>query len=438
MTFKEGLLKARSHIIFLLGLIAAFGLVIWLEKWKPVKRVMLIPEIEHTMSFSIPGPTELTPDEIAWAKAAWKYFENNYQENTGMVNSVDSFPASTMWDTASYLMALIAAERLQIIDIAQFDARVGRLLQTFKDMELFENKLPNKSYNTMTAQMANYQNERSEKGIGWSAIDIGRLLVPFNLIVWNYPQHTQAVTDVLLSWDFNALLRDGQLYGAAIDPAQSTIFLQEGRLGYEEYAAKSLTLLGKDVSVALLYTDYMSFTDIYGLQIPYDSRSPEEYEAHNYVVSEPYILDGIEFGWDRNSQEIAYRVYRAQERRFTETGVLTAVSEDHLDQAPYFVYNTVYTSGKNWNCITEDGEDASEFKTLSSKAAIGWHMLYRTMYTQKLVNSMQDLYDPEKGWYSGRYEKDAKINGSLTCNTNAIILESICYKKFGKFFTFDR
>ena len=31
MTFKDGMLAARHHLIFLLGLCAAFGLVIYLE-----------------------------------------------------------------------------------------------------------------------------------------------------------------------------------------------------------------------------------------------------------------------------------------------------------------------------------------------------------------------------------------------------------------------
>jgi hypothetical protein len=59
-------------------------------------------------------------------------------------------------------------------------------------------------------------------------------------------------------------------------------------------------------------------------------------------------------------------------------------------------------------------------------------MLYRTPYTKKLAERVKDLYDPERGWYSGLYEVSQSPNMAITCNTNAIILESICYKKFGK------
>jgi hypothetical protein len=64
------------------------------------------------------------------------------------------------------------------------------------------------------------------------------------------------------------------------------------------------------------------------------------------VVSEPYVLDGIEFGWDDTSRDFAYRVYQAQYNRYVRTGIPTAVSEDNLDQAPYFVYNSILFEGE--------------------------------------------------------------------------------------------
>ena len=45
------------------------------------------------------GP--LTPRELEMAKLCWLYFENNYQSETGLVNAVNDYPSTTMWDTAS-------------------------------------------------------------------------------------------------------------------------------------------------------------------------------------------------------------------------------------------------------------------------------------------------------------------------------------------------
>jgi hypothetical protein len=349
-----------------------------------------------------------------------------------LVNSVDNYPASTLWDTASSLLGIIAAYRLELVTQGEFDARVTKILQSLAKIPLFENQLPNKSYNTESLAMVDYGNKPVERGIGWSAIDIARFLVPLNIIAWNYPQHLQAVRAVVKRWDWNKLLRRGYLYGTFVDKNGETVYVQEGRLGYEEYAAKAFSLLGMDTLSALQQTDFLKYVRVYDIQVPTDSRNPEQYGAHNYVVSEPYILDGIEFGWDDISREFAFRVYAAQQERFSKTGVLTAVSEDNIDQAPYFVYNTVYTDGKVWNCITDEGKNADAFRSISTKAVFGWHVLYGTPYTNKLLDRIRPLHDPGRGWYSGLYEKSQRPNKAITANTNAIVLESLAYKRFGK------
>jgi hypothetical protein len=436
MSFKDGLIKARSHLILLLGLVVAFGIVIKLESWDPAPRRGL--QIDHSTGVPHPSRSPLTAEEQLWARVAWRYFENNYEPATGLVNSVDGYPASTMWDTASYLMAIITAYRLAIIRQEEFDRKLSQVLTSLAKMPLFADALPNKSYNTRSLEMVNYNNEKSQRGIGWSAIDIGRLLVPFNIIVWHYPQHTPAIKAIVHRWKFGEMVRSGVLYGTTINAEGETIYGQEGRIGYEEYAAKSLSMLGLDVSRALKYEDFLRFVEVYGIKIPTDSRDPARYHAHNYVVSEPYILDGVEFGWDQTSRELAFRVYRAQEERFKHTGVPTAVSEDNIDQPPYFVYNTVFTGGKVWGTISETGADASAFKTLSTKAAFGWHALYKTPYTQRLLDRIKGLYDADRGWYSGLYEQTQLANRAITANTNAIILESFCYQRFGPLVGFSR
>ncbi|MEM7219937.1 MAG: DUF3131 domain-containing protein [Pseudomonadota bacterium] len=433
MSFYENLLKARHHIIFLLGLACASGIVVYIEKLQLADaefRASLL-EVEPTEGLALPVRGKLDDESREWAEIAWQYFENNTNPDTGMVNSVNAYPAATMWDTASYMMGLIAAERLGIIDTENFDNRVTKLLASLASMELFEDKLPNKSYNTFTMAMVDYENNATEDGIGWSAIDVGRVLVPLNILVWNYPEHTAAVTAVVERWDLEAMIQDGVMIGAAVNAEGETDYVQEGRIGYEEYAAKTLSIMGFDVSRALRYVDFLEYEDIYDIEIPVDLRDPEVYEAHNYVVSESYVLDGLEFGWDRISKEFAYRVYLAQEARFEETGILTAVSEDNIDEAPYFVYNTVFTSGKAWNAITEDGDDASNWRSLSTKAAFGWHALYDNEYTAKLMEKASELHDPEMGFYSGWYEVMGRPNKALTANTNGIVLESLAYRELG-------
>jgi len=279
--------------------------------------------------------------------------------------------------------------------------------------------------------MVTYNNEETLRGIGWSAIDVGRIMVPLNILVWHFPEHTGDVAGVLQHWNIDALINNAQMYGTTVNDAGDTLVLQEGRLGYEEYAAKSFSLISRDVGLAMDYEANTRLVDIYGVQIAADVRKPADFGALNYVVSEPYILDGIEYGWDRYSKELSRRVFDVQRARFEETGILTAVSEDNIDQAPYFVYNTVFADGKAWNAVTESGEDASEFRSVSTKAVIGFHALYDDEYTGKLIDHIANNYDEERGWYSGIYESSGMPNKVITANTNGIVLEALHYIQHG-------
>lgn len=435
MTFKEGVLKARSHIVFILGLAAAFSLVVYLEKLDLTLGEGLATEsVVQVSEGALPARKpvgRLSPGEETYANIAWRYFENNTQPETGLVNSVDGYPSTTLWDQASYLLGLISAYRLEIIEHQEFESRLTMVLRSLAHLPLFDGQLPNKAYDTRSLEMTNYANEPSYAGIGWSALDIARIMVPLNVIVWNYPEHSGQVARIVANWHLEAMLKDGELIGSRRGETGAVELVQEGRVGYEEYAARTMGLMGYDSSVAALYHNYLAPVEIYGFKIPTDSRTYLKYQAHNHVVSEPYILAGLEFGWDYTTSEFAYRIYGAQEARFRETGVPTAVSEDNVDRAPYFVYNTVFSDGKPWNAISEGGEDASELRTVSTKAVFGWHALYGSDYTSMLMGLVEPLNDSEKGWYSGRYENTGAPNRAITANSNGIILESLHYLKFG-------
>ncbi|GAL06651.1 DUF3131 domain-containing protein [Photobacterium aphoticum] len=432
MGFKQAALNARHHIVFLLGLFTALVIAFSVEE-RDYGRVLGNITFEATETIPLRENRVLTQEEVEWANKAWQYFENNYQSNTGLVNSVNGYPSTTMWDTASYLMGLISAEKLNVISHSTFELRMEKALHTLARLPLVEGKLPNKAYNTQTLEMVDYDNTPVKAGIGWSAIDIGRILVPLNIMVWQYPQFNKQVNDVLNHWDVSAMIIDGYLYGSRPSKRNDDgmELVQEGRIGYEEYASKAMSLMGRDVFNAMKYIDYLEMREIDGIDIPTDLRDPAKFHAHNYVVSESYILDSLEFGADSVSKIFAHRVYKAQENRYERTGILTAVSEDNTDEAPYFVYNTVFSDGKEWNAITDKGEDASHLKSLSTKAAFGWYALYDSDYTALLIDDAKSLYSEKDGWYSGRYEVDGRVNKAITANTNGIVLESLAYIENG-------
>ncbi len=394
------------------------------------------------------GP--LTPEEIQMAKIAWKYFENNYQEKTGLVNAVNNYPSTTMWDTASYLGGMVSAFELGIIKKHTFDMRMITLMKTLVHLDFFNKELPNKVYHTITAAKVDYTNKPGE--IGYSALDLGRLLIWLKIIKERYPEHSGSIDHFVMRWNFtNILDQHGTLFGAIRSADGKHRQVQEGRLGYEEYAAKGFQLWGFGTDRASKPDPYNEIP-LFGVNIPYDSRDPRELGAHNYVVSESYLLDGLEFNWDlandryldqayhsdQITADFAERIYKVQEARYQQTGIITARTEHQLNEAPYFVYDTIYTDGYPWNTITEKGKYVPKYSAVALKAALGLWALWDTPYSDLLFDSISGLYDPAKGFYEGRYENGGGIIKTFTSNNNGIMLEALLYKVQGKLLRFGK
>src|ERR687886_821244 len=299
------------------------------QKWSRLIALFLVGAVSQSLlNVSVPKPTlaqtpaatpnactqitaPLTPEEQAYAKTAWQYFVKNYQPATGFTNSTGGYPSGTLWDIGNYLMALNAARWLNLIDQAEFDSRLNQFLKTLSSLKLFEDTLPNKVYNAATGQMADYGNNPVEKGIGWSALDVGRMLAAFHVIRTCHPQYKDWIKGPVGKWKIERSLKDDQLYGAVVRPDGSTLLVQEGRLGYEEYAARGYELWGFKASKALALEPYQ-FVEVNGVKIPVDTRDYKSTQANNYVVSESYILDGIEFGLEGYLKDYAANVLEVQ------------------------------------------------------------------------------------------------------------------------------
>jgi hypothetical protein len=387
------------------------------------------------------GP--LTERELAMARTAWKYFENNTQP-TGLANAVDNYPSTTMWDTASYLGAIVSARELAIITPQQADERLAKAIAALQGLSFFRDELPNKVYHTRSLEKVDYGNKPGE--IGYSALDLGRLLVWLKIVKERYPQHAGAIDRFVQRWKWGKVVdRSGMMFGAIVDKDRNVQSVQEGRLGYEEYAAKGFELWGIRTELASRPEPYAT-VPIYCVEVPYDARDPRKFHQHNYVVTESYALDGIEFNWDlaldRDTDyrkhtnawmlDFANRVYQAQENRWKATGILTARSEHQLDAEPYFVYDTVFTDGYAWNTITEAGQYVPQYAAVSLKAALGMWVLWKSEYTDRLFEEIAKHADPQRGWMEGILENGKGPIRAFTANNNGIMLETLLFKAQGK------
>lgn len=444
MTFMQNLVRARGHIVFLVALIAGFFLVQWLDGLdsdlrsdaaasdaaRPVTGPQTTMDAFADLTpLPLTEPRPSTAQELEFAATAWTYFVNNTNPDTGLVNSVNNYPSTTMWETGSYIVAILSAERLELIEAEEATDRISAVLQSLSQLRLFEGVLPNKAYHTGTLELVDYANQPSERGLGWSALDVARVVAAFALVQRNHPELAPVVEAVMQGWQLDQMIDDGELIGTNVVDGETRLN-QEGRVGYEQYAARAMMQFGFDASRAYNIEDNLMIREVEGLPIPVDSRMFRG-TTPAFVVSEPYLFDGLELGFDARSWRFASTIYGAQEARFERTGQLTAVSETHLNQPPYFAYASVWGGGSEWAVLSFQAERLDSRRTISTKAAFGWHALFGTEYTAQLVEAVSVLADPEQGWAEGVYEQDGSVNGSITANTNAVILAALSFRATG-------
>jgi Protein of unknown function (DUF3131) len=399
--------------------------------FKPGEPIVASQITETALANVRPKVTSLSSDEVEVARQAWSYFQRNWNDATGLVNSTDNFQALTMWDQGAAIAALVSARELNLVSKVEFESKMRRMLKTLASLPLYKGELPNKVYNSKTLLPVNYGKLDQKEEVGWSAIDLGRMAIWLKIVGAKYPKFQIQTEKVWKSWKIERLTKNGNMYGTSVIDNQEQ-YNQEGRLGYENYAAYGLKLWGLNVEKALDYKSKAEFVNLYGQGVPYDRREFNNSGANNYVLSEPYILDGIETGFKSLPKVYADRILAAQEARYKKTNQLTAVTEDNLDRAPYFVYNSLYVNGEPWATITDTREKHNNLRFVSAKAAIGWYVLNDTEYTRKLFNFVNSNLKTDKGLYNGYYEVLKEPNRALTANNNGVILQSLLYKKVGQ------
>jgi Protein of unknown function (DUF3131) len=383
----------------------------------PLPAPIIVP---GTVKGDVPTLTVLNnADEVA-AQAAWQYIKHNWNASTGLVNAVEDYPWTTLWDQGSAILGIHAARQLNLITSAEFKDRITP-------------RLPNKAYSTRTAQMRTLDNAPDLQGTsGWSVLDTARLLLALDILKTHYPEYRTQIDAVVQRWKLSQLVNNGWLQGG-VPEGQRIVRVQEGRLGYEQYAAESLKLWNIKAQKALSQPP-ITTVQIEGIRLDIDQRNLKNSGASNYLTNDPYLFWGLELGWTEAVKPQVLNLLAVQRKRHERTGILTAVNEDSLNRPPYFLYSSVYADGKPWNTQSASGKPADRFKQLSTKAAFAWEALFpNEAYTKLLRSSAQSLVDRNRGFFTGRFENQTpSVNTVLNVNTNAAVLESILFKARSK------
>jgi hypothetical protein len=434
VTFLRGLLAGRSHLAVLLGLAAAALTAATVRRAvpeaPPLTRFEAVAPPARELPLRPHGP--LDARERLLAVAAWSWFERNTDRTTGLAPAVAGHHAATLWDVGSQLLAVISAEDLALVSAAEASALLARALRSLAALPLCEGGLPNKAYDVRTLAMVRPGGGPAPEGIGWSALDVARALLPLSLAARRHPELAPLVRRAVSRWRLEGLSDGASLRGAARGAVGALELHQEGRFGYEQHAAKALLAWGVAAPRALDWRADVVFTRVDGQDLPHDARRPRDHGgAPAPLVAEPFLLDALEHGLDAVTLPLARALLAAQARRHAAVGRLTAPSEDALDRPPWFATSALLNGAEPWTALGPDGAPAPGALGFSAKAAVAWGVLFEGEYPRRLLAAAAELARPGEGIWAGRYDETGEPNRALSLNTSAVVLEALAYRVRG-------
>ena len=381
------------------------------------------------------APAWLTPERRAEedslyrqaAAAAWRFIDRNYVPATGLIKPFDTYEIGTMWDIASGVASLFCASELGLLDRVDYERRMGQALATLDRLPLFDGVGFNKEYTIDGARPIGVERTPSNRGYGVSAMDNGRLLLWLRIVANHHRQFAPRIEHIVRRLDLDGFVDDGYLVGRQMSRRTGSIRkFQEGRLGYEQYAASGFRAWGTAAKEALDITANARMREVSGIRVPADRRGSDR------LTSEPFVLLGMEAGWSPEERAVAQRLLAAQIARYKSTDTLTLVSEDAIDRAPdYFFYYTVLSKNGPWSIdVQRPGAKLNGPHWISAKAAFAWHALLPGDYTRMVVDTVRARALVNGVWGSGVYD-NGHATATPNINTAAVILESALYRQYG-------
>ncbi|MGQ0561209.1 MAG: DUF3131 domain-containing protein [Gemmatimonadota bacterium] len=363
----------------------------------------------------------------AAATAAFKQFNGLWRPKTGLAAATPAYEKLTPWDIGSVLAANFSAHRLGLLADEEYAKRMAATLRTLKTMPLYRRAVFHKMYFSNTGRMVSRRGGVTTVGYGWSATDLGRLLNWLRIIAENEPRFRAAAERVARRIEFSETVKDGYMWGGLLGTRGKLWRFQEGRIGYEQYAAAGYDYWGARVHNALDLQKHARPTQVLGVPLLADTRGLDR------LNSEPFILMGMELGFTPGMEELAHNVLAAQKARYDQTGKLTMVSEDAVSIPPYyFYYYCVLCNGRAFTVdVAETGKHLDGPRWLSTKAAFGYHALFGTAYTRRVLETVAQARTG-RGWSSGVFEGSHEPTNTHDVNTAAIVLEAALYRELGR------
>jgi ankyrin repeat protein len=373
------------------------------------------------------GGAPVDGDDGYWHDAsarAWAYVQAGYRPETGFVDATSGWSHTTMWDLGSAIAAHYSARELGLLAEAEYVGRMKRTLGTLAALPLYDGVTYDRQYATTAAGAG--------RRAGWSPTDLGRLFLWLRIVKERDPELAPAAEAAVRRTKTDGVLKDGFLWGRTVT-AKGTREFQEGRIGYEQYAAAGFAAWDLPVQNARVLGRYALPMRVLGQPVLADLRGDDR------LTSDPLVLLGMEVGWDEDAERLARGVLAAQEERWRRTGRVTIVGEDALAVPPHhFYYYCVYNHGREFAVDVQDHSAVVKGpRWVSAKSAFAWHALLPSGYTRRAVEAVRPA-GSRRGWAAGVFEEDGRSTGTESINTQAVILEAALYRRTRKPFLAER
>lgn len=380
------------------------------------------PTVKSDTSHHAEPVYQLNRNERLIAKKAQYYLDRNRRKSTGLWDSVQGYAHSTMWDVASGIAGTLALEALNLKSREQTHQELDQTLATLRKMPLYKKWLPNREYSTKTGMPSGRLSSTPSNGNGWSALDIGRLLIWLKILSQQHPELENDILDLLSYWELNKAIHNGTLYGTKLYKGKE-YYRQEGRHGYLQYAVTGFELFDYKVPLPDV-DDFISSIDISGITLQVDNRNVP------FMTSDPYVLASLEFGKNDAWNQIE-TIYSLHKNHSKNQNKLFSYAEDAMNKNPWFAYNNLFYYGKSWTSVSPSGKIIENPQILSHKIAFGFSVLFDDAFSQQLFHAVLNNSLQARSIPTGQYENGGS-NTAFNINTNSLILVSLWFKQNGQ------
>jgi hypothetical protein len=358
------------------------------------------------------------------AKIAWKYFApgKGVVINTGLHQGTKWWHYFTEWDLGNYIIAIIAADKLGIIDDSVWtaDYRIEKILGFLENRELNDDpnyQVPYLVYDAYNGSPG-WKTDPNIAKKTTNPSDAGRLLIALKKLKEYKPNLANRIDNIVLRNNYAYVAEQTSEWGEGF----YRYYIAQGFAAFNIYTAKVNESL-KEMERLDEEVNSGTYVEVYGERLP-----------TSWITTEPIVLGIMELNLDGIFKKYAQRVYNALEKRYKVVGMYQAWSEGQYDDfegiGARYLYEWIVTPPNSIWVIMQQGTPGpiNIPPVIYTKTVFALDAIYRTNYTNNMVKyilSIPGVIAPDDwGFIEGVSENGRVLEDVITAATNAFIIES--------------